>query len=150
MSDQNISNNTGKPTKDLKKKGILRTEAVVPFLIVVAILYAYFHFFFDMHLKKAIEWGGYQAVGAEVDIAKLETSFFRGTIRLQGIEVTNAEKPSHNSFAIGDIRFGVLWDGLLRAKFVVEEMAVEQIKIDTLRKSPGKVKPPEQIGRAHV
>ncbi len=142
MSEQNNS----KPTpakKTPKKKGIIRTEAIIPFVLVVAIIYIYFHFFFDTHLKKAIEWGGYQALGAEINVGSLETSFFKGTIRIQNIQVTNAEKPSHNSFEIGDVRFGVLWDGLLRAKLVVEEMAVEQIKIDTVRKSPGKVKPPD-------
>lgn len=146
MSEQNMGNNSSaSKVKTPKKKGPLRTEAIIPFLIVVALTFTYFHFFFDLHLKKALEWGGYQALGAEVDIAHLETSFFKGTLRIQGVELTNAEKPTHNSVSIGDIRFGILWDALLRAKFVVDEMAVEQIKIDTPRKSPGRVKPPEPV-----
>ena len=127
----------------LKKKSIFRTEAVVPFLIVVVVTWAYFHFLFDYNMKKALEFVGYQVIGAEVDIQQLETSFIHGTFRMQGLEITNSQKPDHNMVAIGDIRFGILWDGLLRARFVVDEMAVEQIQIDTPRKSPGKVKPPE-------
>jgi len=126
-----------------KKKGPIRTEAVIPFLIVVILTYVYFHFFFDLHLKKAFEFGGYHLLGAEVDINKVETSFFKGTFRVQGIQVTNGEKPTHNMVEIGDIRFGVLWDGLLRARLIVNEMAVEQIEIDTQRKKPGQVKPPD-------
>ena len=110
-----------------KKKGFIRTEAVVPFVIVVAVTVIYFHFFFDHHLKKAFEFAGYQLLGAEVDIDKLETSVFNGTFRAQGIQVTNAEKPTHNMVDIGDIRFGVLWDALLRARLVVSEMAVEHL-----------------------
>lgn len=136
---------TPPPVKKAKKKGPIRTEAVIPFLIVSVLTFVYFHFFFDLHLKKAMEFAGYQVLGAEVDIANLETSFFKGTFRAQGIEITNAEKPTHNMVAIGDVRFGVLWDGLLRARLVVEEMAVEQIEIDKPRKSPGRVKPPEPI-----
>lgn len=129
--------------KPVKKKGPIRTEAVVPFIIVVVLTYLYFHFFFDGHLKRAFEFGGYHLLGAEVNIAHVETSFFKGTFRVQGVQITNAEKPTHNMAEIGDIRFGVLWDGLLRARFIVNEMAVEQIAVDTLRKSPGRVKPPD-------
>lgn len=135
--------NPNKTDKPKKKKGPIRTEAVIPFLIVVALTWVYFHFFFDFHLKKTFEFAGYHLLGAEVDIDKLETSFFKGTFRVQGVEVTNAEKPTHNMVKIGDIRFGVMWDALLRAKVVVDEMAVEQIEIDVPRKTPGKVKPPD-------
>ena len=129
--------------KPKKNKSFIRTEAVIPFIIVVAVTVLYFHFFFDHHLKKAFEFAGYQLLGAEVDIDSVETSFFKGTFRAQGIQVTNAEKPTHNMVNIGDVRFGVLWDALLKARMVVKEMAVEQIEIDTPRKTPGKVKPPE-------
>src|SRR6476660_9506819 len=96
--------NTDTPKKE-KKKGPIRTEAVIPFLIVVVLTYVYFHFFFDLHLKKAFEFGGYHLLGAEVDINDVETSFFKGTFRVRGIQVTNGEKPTHNMVEIGDIRF---------------------------------------------
>ncbi len=129
--------------KKKKSQGPIRFEAVVPFGIVVALIIVYFTLFFDRHLKNSFEWLGYLAMGSEVNVAQLHTSFLNGTFRMQGLEITNAEKPTHDSLKIGDIRFGFLWDALLRAKFVVEEIAVEQIEIDTPRKSPGKVKPPD-------
>ncbi|KHD87572.1 MAG: hypothetical protein OM95_13310 [Bdellovibrio sp. ArHS] len=131
------------PTKPLKKKGLIRWEAIIPFTIICALIGLYFHFFFDAHLRRALEWAGYNAVGAEVNIAKLETSFFNASLRIQGIEITDAERPTHDSIKIGDIRFSMLWDALLRAKVVVNEAAVEQIEFGVLRKKPGKVKPPE-------
>lgn len=145
-NSNDLENKTSKskvdPAKKPKPKGPIRTEAIVPFVIVTVLTYSYFHFFFDLHLKKAFEFAGYELLGAEVDIAKVETSFFNGTFRVQGIEITNAEKPAQNMLSIGDIRFGILWDGLLKARLVVEEMAVEKIEVGTPRKSPGKVKPP--------
>lgn len=138
---KNKSSKKGPP----KKKGPVRTEAVIPFAIVAVLTWAYFFFFFDSHLKKAIEYMGYNIVGAQVDIADLRTSFSEASFRIQGIQVTNSQKPTHNMIEIGDIRFGVLWDGLLRAKVIINEMAVEQIAIDTKRSSPGKVKPPEPV-----
>lgn len=133
------------PVKKTKKKGPIRTEAAVPLLIVIVLTWGYFHFLFDRHLRSGLEYLGYQVIGAQVDIANLETSFWKGSFRMQGLQITNSQKPDRNMVAIGDIRFDVLWDGLLRARFVVDEMAVEQIQIDVPRKSPGRVKPPEPI-----
>lgn len=130
-------------TKTVKKKGIIRWEAIIPFVVICALIGLYFHFFFDAHLRKAMEWIGYRAIGAEVNIADLDTSFFKASLRIQGIEVTDAERPTHNSIKIGDIRFGMSWDALLRAKVLIKEAAVEQIEFGAKRKYPGKVKPPE-------
>lgn len=125
-----------------KKQGFVRWESVIPFVIVTVLGSVYFKFFFDSHLKSALEFGGYHAVGAEVNIGSLDTSFLQGTFRVQNIEVTDPARPTHNMFEIGDIRFAVLWDGLLRARVVIDEMAAEQIKLQSPRKSPGRVKPP--------
>lgn len=130
-------------TAKQKVKGPIRWEAIIPFSIICLVIALYFHFFFDGHLRRALEWAGYNAVGAEVNIANLETSFFNASLRIQGIELTDAERPTHNSLKIGDIRFSMLWDALLRAKVVVNEAAVEQIEFAVKRKKPGKVKPPE-------
>jgi uncharacterized protein (TIGR03545 family) len=137
--------NTTTPPKMPKKKGPIRTEAVIPFILVCALFYVFFHFFFDSLLKSSFEYAGYQLLGAQVDIKDVETSFFKGTFRVRGIEITDADKPTNNMVSIGDIRFGVLWDGLLRARIAVEEMAVETIEFGKARKSPGKVKPPEPV-----
>jgi uncharacterized protein (TIGR03545 family) len=143
-SDNNSSAKKPTPsTKEPKAKGPIRTEAVVPFLIVALVTWAYFHFLFDRNLKSLFELVGYQVVGAQVDVADLETSFWKASFRAQGIELTNSEKPELNAVKIGDIRYSVLWDGLLRARFIVNEMAVEQIEFNVPRKSKGKVKPPE-------
>lgn len=66
-----------------KIKGPIRTEAVVPFFIIMVITYCYFHFLFDLHLKKAIEFGGYQALGVELNIEQIKTSFFDGSFQLK-------------------------------------------------------------------
>lgn len=134
---------TTTPPNPKKQKGPIRWEAIIPFTIICALIAVYFHFFFDGHLRRALEWGGYKAIGAEVNIAKLETSFFNASLRIQGIEITDAEKPTHNSIVIGDIRFSMIWDALLRAKAVVNEAAVEQIAFGTKRSHTGKVKPPD-------
>lgn len=129
--------------KNIKSKGPIRWSAVVPFTIFCVLVFIYFHFFFDHNVRKAMEWGGYKAMGAEVNIANFETSFLKASMRIQGIEFTDAEKPTQNSIEIGDIRFGMSWDALLRAKILVNEAVIENIQFATARKRPGKVAPPE-------
>lgn len=129
--------------KKKKNKGPIRWEAIVPFAIICTVVFFYFKLFFDSNLKNIIELVGYHATGAEVNVHQVETSFFNASLKIKGIELTNSEKPTHNNLYIGEIRFALLWDGLLRAKFVVNEAAVENIGFDQKRKHPGKVKPPE-------
>ncbi len=143
MSDSQTP--TPAPIKKNKPKGPLRTEAVLPFTIIILLVMIYFKLFFDSNLRKGLEFAGYKVTGAEVDIAELQTSFFKASIRIQGIEVTDAMKPSHNSVSIGDVRFGMLWDAILRGKVVIKEVVVEKIEFGKPRKSPGKVKPPEPV-----
>ncbi len=128
-----------------KTKGIIRWEAIIPTLIISVLVGAYFHLFFDHHLKSGLEWAGYQAVGAEVDIASVKTSFFDASLSIQGIDITDSENPSQNSISIGEIRYAMLWDALLRVKFVINEAVVEKIEFNKPRSKPGKVKPPEPI-----
>ena len=144
MADDKKTPPTPPPVKKTpKKKGPIRTEAVVPIAIIVAATYLYFHLFFDTHLRLGLQWVGYNVVGAQVDVASVKTSFIDGTLRIQGIDLTDPTTPSVNLISIGDIRYSVLWDALLRAKFVVNEAAIEQIEFNKPRKTPGRVKPPE-------
>lgn len=131
-----------KETKPKKKKGPVRFEAIVPVLVLSVLTYAYFSFYFDRHLKSLVEYVGTQANGAEVNVSGIRTSFLRGSFDLDRLQVTNVEKPTHNSLEIGNVHFGFLWDALLRAKFVVEEASINDIQLMSKRSSPGHVLPP--------
>lgn len=128
--------------KKKKAKGPIRFEAIIPVLVISAITFVYFSYYFDHHVKKVIEYVGTQANGAEVNVDGVRTSFIRGAFDLDRLQVTNADKPSHNSLEIGNVHFGFLWDALLRAKFVVEEASINNIQLMSKRKSPGYVLPP--------
>lgn len=126
-----------------KALGPVRWKGLLIFAVIMGLFSLYFKFFFDTHLKKAMEWGGYLALGSEINISDIDSSFLKGFIKIKDIQVTNAEKPTHNSVQIGEITFDLSIDALLRLKAVVEEMKVEKLQLDTKRKSVGKVKPPE-------
>lgn len=125
-----------------KSKGPIRFEAILPISIIIGLIWAYFFFFFDSHVRKALEYGGTLAHGAEVNVATVKTSFLDATLEIRGIQVTNAEAPEKNLVELGLIRFEMLWDALLRGKVAVEDASILDIRLGTLRKRPGRVLPP--------
>jgi uncharacterized protein (TIGR03545 family) len=132
-----------KIAKKNKKKGPIRYEAIIPVLVLSLITFIYFSFYFDHHMKKLIEYVGTQANGAEVNVDSVRTSFIRGAFDLDRLQVTDPEKPTHNSLEIGNMHFKYLWDALLRMKFVVEDASINNIQLLKPRTSPGHVLPPK-------
>lgn len=127
-----------------KKKGPIRIEAIAPFLIFCVLVGAYFAFFFDSHLRRAMEWGLTQANGAQVDIDRVKTSFRTLRLDIQRIQATDPARPQFNRLEIGRVEWQMLWDALLRGKIVVETAAIDLIQINTKRTAPGKVLPPDE------
>ncbi|MFX4770388.1 hypothetical protein ABTB41_19930, partial [Acinetobacter baumannii] len=87
-----------------------RTGAVVPCLIIIALIWAYFFFFFDTHLRHALEYAGTQGNGAEVNVANVRTSFWNASLEIQGIQVTDGTTPKKNKIQMGEVRWAMLWD----------------------------------------
>lgn len=132
----------GKKKKAPKKKGPIRVEAIAPFTIVVLLIWAYFFFFFDTHVRHALEFVGTQANGAEVNIGRLKTSFWAASLDIDNVQVTSATEPTKNKIQIGKVRWNVLWDALLRGKIAIEHASILEIAIGAPRSRPGRVLPP--------
>lgn len=129
--------------KKEKKKGPIRFEAIIPVFVLSLLTFLYFTYYFDHHMKKLIEYVGTQANGAEVNVDAVRTSFIRGSFDLDRLQITDPERPTHNSLEIGNMHFQYLWDALLRMKFVVDDASINNIQLLKPRTSPGKVLPPE-------
>lgn len=123
------------------RKVPIRFEAIIPLAIVIGLASLYFTFFFDTHLRHVLEYGATQANGAEVNIGRLETRLWDASIAADDIAMTNPGMPSRNRLQIGSIKFGMLWDALLRGKVLIEEASINDVRIDTPRKSAGRVLP---------
>lgn len=132
-----------KVKKAPKKKGPIRFEAIIPVLVLSLLTFAYFSYYFDRHLKSLVEYVGTQANGAEVNVGSIKTSFLNGSFDLNVLQVTDKERPTHNTLEIENMHFQYLWDALLRMKFVVDDASINNIQISKPRKSPGRVLPPE-------
>jgi uncharacterized protein (TIGR03545 family) len=137
-----MTTSTDNAPKKKKAKGPVRTEAVVPALILTLLVGGYFKIFFDGHVRRLMEYVGTQVNGAEVNVGYLTTSFLNASLEVGNIEVTDKNKPERNIVQVGSVKFKMLWDALLRAKVVVDEASINNIQALTQRKSPGYVVPP--------
>ncbi|NQZ01663.1 MAG: TIGR03545 family protein [Bdellovibrionales bacterium] len=131
----------GKKKKKPKKKGPIRFEAIIPTILLTGLLAAYFYFFFDGHLRRVMEFVATQAHGAEVNISRVHLDFFEPSLEINGVQVTDKNKPERNLFQVGTMKFALLWDALLRMKFVIPEASIENIEALTPRARPGRVIP---------
>lgn len=127
----------------VKVQGPIRFEAIIPLLIVVGLIALYFTLFFDGHLRRGLEYGATQANGAEVNIGRVQTSMFDASVLIGDVQITDPEQPMRNRLQVGEIRFRMLWDALLRGKVMIDEAAVVDVQIATPRKHAGRVLPPE-------
>ena len=129
--------------KEKKKQGPIRTGAVVPFIVFVGLVVVFNIFLLDTTIKKTIEIVGQEINGAEVNVKKVESSFSDLKIKVSGIQFTDKSNPKNNAFEIGNISFKLLWDALLRGKFVIDLAKVGDIRLNTERKRVGFVVPPK-------
>lgn len=136
-----MTNSTDKAKKP-KKTGPIRWEAVIPTTVILIVIGVYFHLFFDGHMRRALEYIGTQVNGAEVNIGRFRTDFFGARLEIDDIQVTDKNKPERNIAQIGKIRFELLWDALLRAKFVINEAKILEIESLSPRQRAGFVVPP--------
>lgn len=129
-------------SSSVKKKGPIRTGAVVPSLIFAVLFAVYFVFFFDGNLRRGLEYAGTHINGAEVNVGRVATSFIHASLEIDDIQLTDKEHPERNTVQVGSIKFQMSWDALLRAKILVDEASILNIQALTTRRYPGYVVPP--------
>ena len=128
--------------KKKKAGGPIRYEAIIPVLILSLLTFIYFSVYFDRHVKSLAEYIGTQINGAEVNIEEVDISFIKGSLTVSRLEVTNLEDNLKNTIEIEKMHFKLLWDALLRMKFVIDDASIDNVMLMSKRRRPGKVLPP--------
>jgi|GEM_PF-574108 len=133
-------------SKKKKNKGPIRFEAIIPILLVVGLVFVYGAYFMDGHLRRALEWGGTYANGAEVNVGWLDLQWKKPGLLVKNIQVTNGEEPNTNILEIGSLNLDLKWDALLRGKLVAPEAQILGVATGSPRKRPGRVLPRKDSG----
>ena len=117
----------------------VRWWGLAAFLSLSALIALFWFFFLDGFVRRLVESTGTSLVGAEVDVRGADVSLFPLGITLTGIQVTNPKNPSNNSMELSRVAFTVDGLNLLRRKVIINEMSLEGLRLDTVRKKPGRV-----------
>lgn len=121
-------------------KSIIRWKGLIPFVVVTACLLAFFTLFADMLLKRTIESTGTRIVGARVELAGADLSFFPSAVTLAGLQITDPDAPMKNAAEVKRINFSINLLDLLQRKIIINEMAVDGVRFNTDRKTSGAIK----------
>ncbi|MEX2490511.1 MAG: TIGR03545 family protein [Nitrospirales bacterium] len=121
------------------------------FVMVTAILVGVWFLLVDGWVEGLIEDGGTKAMGAKVELDAADLGVFPAGLTLTRLQVTDPDEPMTNAVEIAQVSMGLDGLNLLRRKIIVEEMAVEGVRLGTPRATSGAVKPtpkasPEEEG----
>ncbi len=106
---------------------------LVPLALVILLLY----FFLDQWVEAGLETAGEAAVGAKVEIDDLRISFSPLGLEFQRLQVANPRDPWSNIFETGRVQFALDVGQLLRNKYIIETVEVEEFILGSERATDG-------------
>jgi len=115
----------------------IRWWGVIVFVAFVAGIGAFWLVFADSIVKCSIERTGTALVGAKVELDKADLTLFPLGLRLSGLQVTNPEEPMTNAVSAKSVSMLIDGVNIFRRKVVIEEMAIEGVRLNTPRKTSG-------------
>ena len=117
--------------KLLKWFGIFLGTVIVLLVVVILLL--------DTIVKWGIETGGTRVVGARVELAAADLSFFPLGLELDRLQVTNPDEPMKNALEIERTNLSFDTWKLIKKKVYINEMAADNVRFNTQRQISGAV-----------
>ena len=126
----------------------MRWSYLIPRLIIIALVWAFFAFAFDPLVRKGAVATGQSMAGAKVDIDSAETTFFPPTLALNNVQVANRNDPWKNLFEFESFQLKLAGKPLLRKSIIVEEASINGLRWNTPRETSGELSA-EELERSH-
>lgn len=117
----------------------IRWKALIPFLLVAALIYVFAVYYMDRWLRLTLMEQGSRINGAFVEIDSLRLSFLQSRLVVQGIQATDSEDLMRNRFEINSVVADLKFLSLLKKKVVIENATVGGVQWSTPRKKPGRI-----------
>ncbi len=115
----------------MRKKFVL--FVLVPGFILLLTVYL----FIDRWVESGLEYAGEKIVGAKVDIDDLVLSLSPTGIEFARLQVANPQDGMKNIFETGTVKFALDFGQLLRSKFIIETVEVNNLILGTKRTTEG-------------
>ena len=115
----------------------MRKKFVYFILVPVVALCMIVYLFIDRWVESGMESAGEAVVGARVEIDDLHLSLSPIAIQFSRLQVANPRDPWKNVFETRKVRFSLDFGQLLRGKYIIETMEVNNVILATKRTSDG-------------
>jgi len=122
--------------EEAKTTGLFRWWGLGVFGGLVAFIAVVFIFLFDPLARIALEKSLSYSLQTEVNIRNFNSSFSELRIELNGIEVADKDKLSHNLVQVKNLRFDLGFSALVEKKAMIEHLDVNGLAFNELRKTP--------------
>ena len=117
---------------------IFRWQGLVVFSVLFLLLWAFFSFFLDGLIKRAIEEKGSEIAHTQIDVYSVSTSLPSQSAGLKQLAVANPDDVTENAVEIQSISFDVDASRAISKKIVIDEMIVDGIRFNQKRRTPAK------------
>lgn len=132
----------------MKVLGWIRWKGLIAFVGLGLLLCALWLLVVDGLIERGIERVGTRVVGARVDLDGADLKLFPLGLTLTRLQVTNPDEPMRNAVEVGRIAFSLDGIELLERRVIIEEMAIDSVRLDTPRKTSGAVAKRKKEGDA--
>jgi uncharacterized protein (TIGR03545 family) len=124
--------------------GMTMRKKFVFFILVPLLLFCVaIYLFADRWIESALEAVGEGIVGAKVEIDHLHISVSPIAIEFARLQVASPKDPWQNIFETGKVRFALNFGQLLRNKYIIETMEVNNLVFGTKRLTDGSLPQPK-------
>ena len=122
----------------LRKSGLI----LVIVMIVIAGLLEFL--LLDSVIRKTIVSSIEASTGAEVNLKTAHLSLAQGELTVEGLQITDPDKPTHNMIQIDKLAADIDIGELLSRNYAIDLLAVSVLEKDVPRAAPGKVYPKKE------
>ena len=119
----------------MRKKFLLIVSVPLTAFIIVIIL------FHNRWIKSGLEYGMEEVVGAKVEIDNLSLNFSPLGIEWDKMSAADPHDPWRNLFETGHVKFALDFNQLLRGKYIIDELTIDNLILDTKRTTDGSIDP---------
>jgi len=117
----------------------MRWKFIIPFLVFILIIVVFVTFFLDGIVESIVEERASLFNRAKVEIENLNIGILRPGVRIRGLAMANADNPWRNMVEVGDIEISVSVVPLFSKKVIIDEMVMENVRVNTERKTSGEL-----------
>jgi len=122
----------------------IRWGGLIGFIIITAAIAGSFLLFAEPLARSFLQTQLSQLNKAKVDIQAVDIGYSPFSLTITNLQATDASQPMSNMFEVAQVKFSLSLSDLIYKKFIVDDMSLSGIKLNTPRKTSGTIETPKK------